>query len=174
MLNIGKIRRIFGTNDGSLPDINFDFGQARVVGQAYALLQARATRLVSEHAFYWSRNRGEETRIHFGENPALAFLDGDAEGFHVVFGGMQATSGAPIPDLGAFVLDAGFIALDYRMGPGWDEPAIVGLFELMRDMKALSNDVTISHTGNIFESDEGILLTELTLGEPLMIIDVQL
>jgi hypothetical protein len=87
-------------------------------------------------------------------------LDGDAEVFHVVFGGLRSTSGASIPDLGVFVLDVGFIALDYRMGPEWDGPAIAGLFELMRDLKALSDVVTISHKGNIFESDDGILLTE--------------
>jgi hypothetical protein len=157
---IESVRNVLGTNDGSLPDINFDFGASRVVGDAYALLQSRASCLASEGAYYWSRNKGEERPIRFGENPALAFLDGDAEGFHVVFSGVRSSTGAPIPDLGVSVLDVGFIALDYRMGPAWDEAAILGLFEIMRELEAISSSVDISHTGNIFESEQGVLLSE--------------
>lgn len=159
-MNFEKIRDIFYENDGSLPDINFDFGDVRVAGDAYVILQARATCLASKNAYYWSKSRGAEERIYLGDNPALAFLDGDADVFHVVFGGLRSTTGARIPDLGLFVLGMGFLALDYRMGPEWDEPAIVGLFEIMRDLQALTDVVTISHVGNIFERDEGILLTE--------------
>jgi len=46
------------------------------------------------------------------------------------------------------------------MGPEWNVPAILGLFELMHDLKALSDVVNISHINNIFESQESILLTE--------------
>lgn len=159
-MNFDRVRKILDTNDGSLPDINFDFGQERVAGNAYALVQQRATHLTTENPYYWSKNRSEESPIRFGENPAIAFLEGDAEVFHVVFGGLRSKGGAPIPDLGFFVLDLGFIALDYRMGSEWDAPAITGLFEIMRDLKSLSDVVHISHDGNVFESDECILLTE--------------
>lgn len=159
-MNFDKVREILHTNDGSLPDINFDFGQKPVAGDAYALIQRRATHLATANPYYWSKNRSEESPIRFGENPAIAFLEGDAEVFHVIFGGLRSKGGAPVPDLGFFVLSPGFIALDYRMGPEWDAPAIIGLFEIMRDLKSLSDVVHISHKGNIFESDEGILLTE--------------
>lgn len=43
-----KVRGILCIDDGSLPDINFDFGQARVVDDAYALVQSRATHLTSD------------------------------------------------------------------------------------------------------------------------------
>lgn len=159
-MNFEKIRGILHTDDGSLPDINFDFGQERIAADAYALIQGRASGLASEGARYWSKGRRSECPIRFGENPAIALLEGDAEGFHVVFGGLLSDAGAAIPDLGVFVLDAGSIALDYKMGPEWDEPAIIGLFELMLDLKSLADGVQISHDGNMFESDEGILLTE--------------
>ena len=159
-MNFDKVRDILCLDDGSLPDINFDFGQARVVGDAYALLQVRAASLASEHAYYWSVSKKAESPIRFGENPAQAFLGGEAEGFHVVFSGLRSTTGAPIPDLGVSVLDVGFIALDYRMGLEWDAPAILGLFEVMRDLSGLAKDLHISHTGNVFESDEGVLITE--------------
>jgi hypothetical protein len=159
-MHIDKVRQILNTNDGSLPDINFDFDQKRVVGDAYALIQGRATHLASKDACYWSKGKSKDFPISFGENPALAFLSGDAEAFHVVFGGLQSSTGAPVPDLGVFVLGAGFIALDYRMGPAWNEPAIFGLFEIMQDLKALSDVVKISHVGNIYETEESVLLTE--------------
>ena len=159
-MNFDKVREILHANDGSLPDINFDFGQERVAGDAYALIQRRATHLATENPYYWSKNKNEEAPIRFGENPAIALLEGDAEGFHVIFGGLRSNDGAPVPDLGFFVLDPGIIALDYRMGPEWDDPAIIGLFEIMLDLKSLSDVVHISHKGNVFESDDGILLTE--------------
>jgi len=46
------------------------------------------------------------------------------------------------------------------MGPEWNEPAILGLFEIMKDLKALSDVVRISHSDNINDSGENILLTE--------------
>ena len=76
-----------------------------------------------------------------------------------MFGGLRSADGASIPDLGVFVLDDNFIALDYRMGPQWDAPAILGLFEIIRDLKALANSAAISHTGNLFDTDEDILLS---------------
>jgi hypothetical protein len=158
-MSFETVRQIFFIDDGSLPDINFDFGKERVVSDAYALIQSRATYLVSKSAYYWSRSRNAECEISFGENPALAVLASEAEPFHVVFGGLRSAGGASIPDLGVFVLHDDFIALDYKMGPQWDEPAILGLFEIMRDLKALTNSVTISHTGNVFENDNEILLS---------------
>jgi hypothetical protein len=160
LMKFDKVSEILCRNDGSLPDIDFDFGVERMVGDAYALIQDRAGHLACEHAYYWSKSKEEECPIIFGDNPALAVLAGDAHGFHVVFGGLTSHAGAAIPDLGVFVLDSAHIALDYRMGPEWDGPAILGLFEVMRDLRALSDTVAVSHTGNIFESEEGILLTE--------------
>jgi hypothetical protein len=158
-MSFETVRQILCIGDGALPDINFDFGQKPVVGDAYAIIQDRATHLASKSAYYWSRSRSEERAISFGDNPALTVLAGEADPFHVVFGGLTSASGAPIPDLGVFVLDDDFIALDYRMGPHWDEPAILGLFEIMQDLKALAECTTISHAGNIFETDEEILLS---------------
>jgi hypothetical protein len=46
------------------------------------------------------------------------------------------------------------------MGPDWDEAAIVGLYELMRELTLLSSAVQVTHKGNIFESGQAILLGE--------------
>jgi hypothetical protein len=88
----------------------------RLAADAYALLQGRARYLASRYPYCWLTIRHEEVSIHFGDNPGCAFLKGYAEGFHVVFEGLCSSAAAPIPDLGIFILDAGFISLDYRMG----------------------------------------------------------
>jgi hypothetical protein len=157
-MDIDKVRHILNKDDGSLPDINFHFEKKNLVGDAYAFIQSRATHLVSTHSYYWSKGQSRECPIWFGDNPALAFLRDEAEAFHVVFGGLQSTTGAPIPDLGVFVLDADYIALDYWMGPAWNEPAILGLFEIMHDLKALSDGVNVSHVGNMHDFGGDILL----------------
>jgi hypothetical protein len=150
---------VFSTNDGLLPDINLDFGGAPLAAEAYALIQSRASRMVSTGAHYWSKLRREECPVRFGENPAREFLQGDADPFHVIFGGLHSSSGAHIPDLGVFILASDYVALDYRMGPEWDEAAIVGLFELIRDVSNHVGKVKITHEGSIYDQDGTVLST---------------
>ena len=156
-MTLDRVCQILGEDDGALPDITFDYGESRVVDAAYRLILDRAT-TISEGAYYWSRRRNEECVIRFDDEPALPLLDNDAEPFHVVFGGLRSSAGALIPDLGVFVLAPCEIALDYRMGHEWDEGAILGLFELMRDLHRLATPVQISHEHNIFDPDGDILL----------------
>lgn len=144
---------IFNTDDGSLPDINLDFGNSQVAADAYALIQSRASRLVSSGAYYWSKSTQKECPISFGDNPATQLLLGEAEPFHVVFGGLSSSTGVAIPDLGVFALEPGFIALDYRMGLGLTEGAITGLFELIRDLSRLGTGAVLSHQGNAYDHD---------------------
>jgi len=155
-MSLNAVVNILKNNDGSLPDINFDFSGARVAADAYGLVQARATALTSTSSYFWSKKLKAEIPISFGQNPALDFLNGEAEAFHVVFGGLTSESGALIPDLGFFVLGADFVALDYRMGPGWNSAAVEGLFDLMGALSKLS-DCRITHTGNIFDPEGTIL-----------------
>lgn len=157
-MNLDSVIEILRTNDGSLPDINIDFGDACVAGVAYALIQDKASTLVSTGAYYWSKSKNREFPITFGENPANELLRGDAEAFHVVFGGIRSSTGALVPDLGVFILGPNYVALDYRMGSGWNECAIIGLFEILRDLSHLSPRVAITHEHNIYDPAGEILM----------------
>ena len=152
-MSLCEVRNILKENDGSLPDVEFDFGTAPIAVTAYALVQNRATAAESSFGHYWSKSRSIDCPIVFGENPALAFVDGDAEPFHVCFGGIKSSAGSAIPPLGFYVLDRGAVSLDIRMGPEWNSEAIAGLFELMRDLCGLSSPVSISHQGNEYDPD---------------------
>ncbi|HEU4653185.1 MAG TPA: hypothetical protein VFS47_04325 [Steroidobacteraceae bacterium] len=157
-MSLDSLKAVLSHNDGSLPDINFDFGGVRVVADAYAVIQRRANVLTSVGSYYWSKSEEKECPISFGENPAELVLSGEAEPFHVVFGGLVSPSGNRIPDLGFFVLGEDFVALDYRMGPEWTVPAIEGLLALMDELASLALNTVVTHESNIFDPDGKILI----------------
>jgi hypothetical protein len=160
-MGIETVRQIFLTDDGSLPDINFDYRGAAVAADAYQLIQRHASSLASVRPNYWSKSRSCECSIKLGDNPAQLVFGGEADPFHVVFGGLTSNAGVPIPDLGVFVLGVDFVALDYRMGEHWTDAAIYGLLQLMSDLASLANGTLVSHEGNPHDSDGQILVGAL-------------
>ena len=147
--------RVMSKDDGSLPDIEFDFGPACLVPAAYSVVMHRATHLVGA-SNYWSTSLKSEVSFGFGENPAVAIENGEADPFHVLFGGLVSSNGHSIPDLGFFVLSPSDVAFDYRMGAEWDIEAVIGLFELIQALLELSATVKLKHVGNLY--DNGALL----------------
>jgi hypothetical protein len=160
-MSIQNVLQILSKNDGSLPDIEFDFGLEKCVATAYQVIQNYSSYINSLKPYYWSRSRAVEVPIIFGQNPAEILLTGDAEPFHIVFGGIISPSGKNVPDLGVFVLSETVISLDYRMGECWNEESVEGLFELLISMKSLSHNTKIKHVGNFLEYEETILLSAL-------------
>ncbi|MBT3068771.1 hypothetical protein [Rhodoferax sp. U11-2br] len=157
-MDLESLKAVLSNNDGSLPDINFNFGGTRVVADAYALVQRHATSLTSIGSYYWSKTKEKECPISFGENPAELVVSGVAEPFHVVFGGLVSKTGHKIPDLGFFVLGEDFVALDYRMGPEWSLAAIEGLLSLMEEIASLAPDTSVVHESNVFDPNGKILM----------------
>jgi hypothetical protein len=158
-MSIQNVLQILSKNDGSLPDIEFDFGIEKCVATAYQVIQNQSSYINSLKPYYWSRSREIEMPIIFGQNPAEILLNGDAEPFHLVFGGIISPSGKSVPDLGVFVLGETVISLDYRMGEYWNKESVEGLFELMMSMKSLSCNTKIKHVGNFFDYEETMLLS---------------
>ena len=150
-MNLSNAHSILSENDGSLPDITLEFEAASVVATAYSLVQSRARSTDVPLGHYWSKSKNEDCTIQFGENPALQFLDGEADPFHVCFSGITSSSGTVLPPIGLGVLDRSTVPLDLRMGVEWSEDAILGLFELVHDLCSLSLPVSITHTGNDFD-----------------------
>lgn len=158
-VDLSALRPLFAYDDGLLPDINFNFSGARVIADAYAQIQRRATGLSAAGACYWSKQRQTICPIEFGDNPAEHILSGECDAFHVVFTGLRSTEGIPIPDLGVFVLDADYLSLDYRMGAHWNEAAIAGLLDLMEEIASLSAHTLVSHERNLRDPHGEVLLS---------------
>ncbi len=157
-MNIQNVVEIMCENDGSLPDIEFDFGLEKCVDTAYQIVQQHSTHIVTVNPYYWSNSRDIDIPIIFGQNPAKILLSGDAQPFHLVFGGIRSPSGNSIPDLGVFVLMESVLSLDYRMGKYWNTEAVEGLFEIMSLLKSISSGTIIKHVGNYFDYEEKILM----------------
>jgi hypothetical protein len=157
-MNIQNVVEIMYENDGSLPDIEFDFGLEKCVDTAYRIIQQHSTHIVTVDPYYWSNSRDVDIPIIFGQNPAEIFLSGEAQSFHLVFGGIKSPSGKSIPDLGVFVLMETMISLDYRMGKDWNTEAVEGLFEIMSLLRLISSATIIKHRGNYFDYEETILM----------------
>jgi hypothetical protein len=158
-MNIKSVVEILSKNDGSLPDIEFDFGVEKCVATAYQLIQQHSAYIDSASPYYWSNSCEVEVPIIFGQNPAEILLSGEAQSFHLVFGGIRSPSGKSIPDLGVSVLSETLICLDYRMGEYWNAEAVEGLFEIMALLKLMSSETTIKHLGNYFDYEGTILLS---------------
>jgi hypothetical protein len=148
-MNLQTLSVLLQENDGSLPDINLNFHGSAVVAEVYSYLQDRATHFAAAKPCYWSVSRQQDVQIEYGDTPALEFLEGEAEPFHVVFSGVRAISGKEIPDLGVFILESDFVGIDYRMGNNWTVEALEGLFEILYDLSNLSTRMTVTHEGNI-------------------------
>lgn len=76
----------------------------------------------------------------------------------MVFGGVKSGSGKRVPDLGVYILASDYFSLDYRMGKSWNAEAVIGLFEVMSELEALSSNTTIHHEGNVFEKSDELMM----------------
>lgn len=138
-----ELHDLFDTDDGSLPEIWVDYSNSEATVAGYALLRGRAAHLASDQACLWSTTQNSSLPVDSVPNAAALVVSGEATSFHVVLGGIQSR-GAPIPDLGVFVLPDQ-LALDYRMGPAWASRELAGLFELLGELAALDPHASVSH-----------------------------
>ena len=137
-----ELRDLFETDDGSLPEVWVAYVDPVATVAGYALLRRRAARFVSENAWFWSKVHDAERPVDSVLNASALVVSGEAEAFHVVFGGIRSRNSI-IPDLGVSVLPDQ-LALDYRMGPEWGPSELEALFGLLDDLLALDLGATLS------------------------------
>ncbi|WP_444946300.1 hypothetical protein ACJJIP_04640 [Microbulbifer sp. VTAC004] len=150
-----ELIEIFGENDGSLPDIEIANLTAEEVILGYEILRNHAGCISSENTYYWSVSKQCEVPISLEDNPSELVVSSEAEPFHLCFGNVKSPSGKELPELGLFVF-SNSLALDYRMGPEWNQDAIEGLFELISAITKKSQNFEIEHKTNINDHDGSI------------------
>ncbi|MFD2178572.1 hypothetical protein [Veronia pacifica] len=156
--NWDSLLEIFGTDDGSLPDIELGHLSADEVIRGYEFIRNHAARISSKEPSYWSTSKDCDVPFGFEDNPAIQVISGEAESFHLCFDGLNSPSGKHIPELGLFVF-TDCLSLDYRMGPQWNKEAVQGLFELISCMSKDYEDMKIAHKTNINDDDGSIFKT---------------
>ncbi len=125
---------LFDTDDGGLYDIRL-MG-LNESGLAAVLDFVRSRSAVSPDALFWHKRLECDQRVADYHDAARLVARGVAEPFHVLAPGL-AFAGAVIPDLGVFVW-TDEVTFDYRMGPEWGRPQLLGLFELLRQLAAMT------------------------------------
>jgi hypothetical protein len=151
--NVGNmdLSRYFGTNDGSLPEVDVAFSDPALVPIAFEHLFDRGARDASAHGgSLWIRASKAEKRFS-GPEDALLVISGTAESFHVVLSGITG-SDCPIPDVGVCVFDEG-LKFDYRMGSEWGQPQIQSFLTLLHQLRMLGGVVSIPWWGSDGERD---------------------
>jgi hypothetical protein len=130
-----ELRFLFDTDDGSLPDVRLTELTGDGLAAGYAFLRSQAQ--VSPGMAFWHRSQDRVEQLDDWPNPAQLVAAEEADEFHFLarnFGVRDVI----LPDLGVFVFRHE-LALDYRMGPEWDEPRLLALFELLRRLAVLDS-----------------------------------
>jgi hypothetical protein len=142
-LSIEKLAESLSIYDGSIATIIVSF-EKKAVASAYDLIQSMAGRFLGSASYcYWSIEQQKDIAIIFGTNPALDFENGICECFHVNFTGVTSPSGIKVPDLGVHVLGDDEIEIDIRLGDKWTSGSVVGLFEIVKSLMALSCNTSL-------------------------------
>ncbi|MFK8012477.1 MAG: hypothetical protein AB8B80_10575 [Marinicellaceae bacterium] len=153
--NWDSLVEIFGTDDGSLPDIELDNLSGDEVIRGYEFIRNHSDRISSKEPSYWSTSKDCDVSFTYGDNPAIHVVSSEAESFHLCFDGIKSPSGLRVPELGLFVF-SDCLSFDYRMGPQWNKQSVQGLFELISCMCKDNDSVKISHKSNIKDDDGSI------------------
>ncbi|BFM05008.1 hypothetical protein [Halioxenophilus aromaticivorans] len=154
-----ELLSIFTENDVSLPDIELLHLSGREAIAGYERFGNFAGYISSEIPYYWPVTNQCEVSILFTDNPSVQFVAGEAEPFHLCFGGIKSLTGKKLPELGAFVfvfVFADSLVIDYRMGPEWTQAALEGLFEILLAITAKFQNYPIEHKINIKDNDGSI------------------
>lgn len=153
--NWGALLEVFGTDDGSLPDIELDNLSGDEVINGYEFIRNHADEISSKEASYWSTTKDCDVPFNYEDNPAIQVVSGEAEAFHLCFDGIKSPSGKLVPELGLFVFP-NCLSFDYRMGPQWNKIALQGLFELIACFSKDYENMQINHKTNINDDDGSI------------------
>jgi hypothetical protein len=149
-----KLRFLFDTDDGSLPDIRSAGLSPDGVASVFDLIRSRAA--LNPDAAFWHRTLDREEPLDARRNPAGMVVSGEAEPFHVLASGITAGA-AVLPDLGVFVFPDE-VVLGYRMGPEWGEPELGVLCELLRGLTAVAPEARIKLDEHVLPEVERLFL----------------
>jgi hypothetical protein len=129
-----RLRRLFDTDDGGLYDIRIAGLDEAGVAAGFEFLRSRST--VTPDAIFWHTGLERDERVADYPDAAQLVARRVAEPFCVLARGLTFAD-AVIPDLSVFVWP-NELTLDYRMGSEWDRPQLLALFELLRQLAALT------------------------------------
>lgn len=140
-----KVRHLFETDDGSLPDIFIQNLTDRQVVQIYNKVMEQSE--IEGDPTLWSLEEEKDVPIKSVENPSQKFIEKKVDSFrHVI--NHHYINGVKIPTLSICVETKG-VSFDYRMGNEWEEKQVSALFGLLSLLKEMAPNA------KIFQANEG-------------------
>ena len=137
-----NLSRYFEKNDGSLPEIEIEFSNAKSLQRAFShFFDLGAKNIAGNASYLWLRKERREEPFSGPEDAALV-TDGKADPFHVVLGSIKIDD-QQLPALGVFV-DQSSLVIDYRMGPDWSRAKVGALIELLKSLIAFGGNVSVA------------------------------
>lgn len=130
-----KLQDLFDPDEGSLPEICLTNLSGPEVERAFGLLWSLGKNVTKGGGTFRDKQRYEDRPVESVENAAALVVQGIAEPFHVVLGGITL-HGATIPDLGMLVCADG-IYFDYRKGGAWGPAELNALFACFCRIQAI-------------------------------------
>jgi hypothetical protein len=149
-----KLRFLFDTDDGSLPEVRVTELTSEGVAAVFDFIRSRAA--VKADTLFWHRALNREERLDAHPDAATLVAEGQADAFHFLASGLSF-HGVVLPDLGVFVCPDE-VALDYRMGKEWGEPQMLALFELLRQLAALDPGARVRYDRHVLPKVEKLFL----------------
>ena len=141
-----RLRRYFETDDGSLPEIEFEFESPEKIVQAFERFFCLGAVDATANGGCKLWNIRENKEIPFSGPQASRLLQGgEIEPFHIVLSGISL-GGTSIPELGVELYPAG-MTIDYRMGPEWGEAQIRAIAILLRDLEGIGGKISVPWWG---------------------------
>lgn len=139
-----KVRDLFHTDDGSLPDIFVDNLSDEEIVTIYDYVMTQSEIYGDPTA--WSLESAEDIPIRDIDHPAKQYIEKRIESFR--HGITLRVDDLELPSLSICVGQES-IEFDYRMGKEWNEENVSGLFHFLSQVQS------IAPTSKIYQADEG-------------------
>lgn len=122
--------------------VHLTFADANAVASAYAWLRDKATGLMNENTYVWSKRENREIPVDSVPNAAELVVRGEGEAFCVWLEGIVAV-GVPLPELGFFVF-ADEIEVNWHGGSAWGEAEVEAFFTLLYELTSRDPQATLA------------------------------
>jgi hypothetical protein len=137
---------LFAEDDGSLPEIRLIEVSADGAANIFDELCSRAEPLETNQTV-WLDEREQELPLRDVPDAGALAATGRISTLHVVLRGIRSR-GTRIPDLGVSIWP-GEVALDYRMGSGWNADVLAAFVELLGELRKLDPGARLAAAGEL-------------------------
>ena len=121
--------------------VHLNFANPDVVASAYSWLRDKATGLVDENTFVWSKRESREIPVDSVPNAAELVVRGEGDAFCVWLRGI-VSAGVALPDLGFFVFPEQ-IEVNWQGGSEWGEAEVEAFFTLLSELASRDTQATL-------------------------------